>query len=240
MDWEGALITQDIYNNKSRTVKYVPVLFSDDHHQFIPEPIGSASRYVLTSDVNYQALYDFLLGQAGVEPGEVGEPKHKPRAKGQPLTFDDDGDASILFPHPSIPHPSIKISLPPPLTPHLFGRDDELQLLDEAWAKSDNQDRRLSCAGWASGQIGAGQQVAGALMAKRNYDGARRVFGWSFFSQGSSETQSATSESFIDDALQFFGDPDPAEGISDKANRLAKVLRAQRTVLVLDGLEPLQ
>ncbi len=89
VDWEGALITQDIYNNKSRTVKYVPVLFSDDHQQFIPEPIGSVTRYVLTSDSNYQALYDFLLGQAGVEPRAIGEPKLKPRRKATPLSFDD-------------------------------------------------------------------------------------------------------------------------------------------------------
>src|SRR5439155_6635710 len=46
---------------------------------------------------------------------------------------------------------------------------------------------------------------------------------------------------FVAGALRFFGDPSPSEGSpSDKAKRLAALVRRQRTLLILDGLEPLQ
>jgi SEFIR domain-containing protein len=38
-DWEGQLVTLDIYDSKSRTVKFVPVFFEDRYAQFIPEPL---------------------------------------------------------------------------------------------------------------------------------------------------------------------------------------------------------
>jgi len=227
--WEGALITQSIYDDDSRNLKYIPVLFSPDHKRFIPEPIRSASRYELTSAANYKLLLNALFGQAGVQPREVGEPKHRPRAKGHPLTFDDDGATNL--------QPSIKISLPPPLTPHLFGRDDELQLLDDAWASPTTKIVVFHALGGAGKSALVSKWLAG--MAKKNYDGARHVFGWSFFSQGSSENRSDSSEAFIDSALAFFGVTVEGDYFR-KADRLAEALRAERTVLVLDGLEPLQ
>ena len=66
VDWEGALITQELYDAKSKTCKFVPVLFADNQEGFIPEPLRGKTRYILNSEQNYQALYDFLLGQAGV------------------------------------------------------------------------------------------------------------------------------------------------------------------------------
>jgi len=71
-DWEGALITQEIYDARSRTVKFVPVLFSVGQEPFIPEPLRSHTYYELTSEKGYHALYEFLLGEAGVEPGPLG------------------------------------------------------------------------------------------------------------------------------------------------------------------------
>ena len=133
--------------------------------------------------------------------------------------------------------PSIKISLPPPLTPHLFGRDDELQLLDDAWANPATKIVIFHALGGAGKSALVSKWLA--QMAKRNYDGARRVFGWSFFSQGSSENRSDSSEAFIDSALAFFGVTVDGDYFR-KADRLAEALRAERTVLVLDGLEPLQ
>jgi len=35
-DWEGQLITLNLYNAKSKIVKFVPVLFSDQCKEFIP------------------------------------------------------------------------------------------------------------------------------------------------------------------------------------------------------------
>ena len=86
-DFEGSLITQEIYDARSRTLKFVPVLFSADDEKFIPEPLRSGTHYTLTSESSYQSLYDFLLEQAGVEPGKVGALKPRTRPRGKPLTF---------------------------------------------------------------------------------------------------------------------------------------------------------
>ncbi len=135
------------------------------------------------------------------------------------------------------PQPAIKITLPPPLTPHLFGRDDELQLLDAAWANPATNIVVFHALGGAGKSALVSKWLA--QMAAKNYDGARSVFGWSFFSQGSSENRSDSSEAFIDSALEFFGVTVEGDYFR-KADRLAEALRAERAVLVLDGVEPLQ
>jgi hypothetical protein len=77
-------------------------------------------------------------------------------------------------------------------------------------------------------------------MAAENYRSAELVFGWSFYRQGSSG-QSWSADEFIDAALAWFGDPDLRLGTAwEKGERLAKLIAHRRTLLVLDGLEPLQ
>ena len=77
-------------------------------------------------------------------------------------------------------------------------------------------------------------------MAVEHYRSAELVFGWSFYRQGSSGGSSSGDE-FLDSALTWFGDPDPRFGTSwEKGERLAKLISHRRTLLVLDGLEPLQ
>ena len=62
-----------------------------------------------------------------------------------------------------------------------------------------------------------------------------------FYSQGTSDDRQASSELFLDAALKFFHDPDPSQGTAqDKAERLAVLVQQSKTLLVLDGLEPLQ
>ena len=77
-------------------------------------------------------------------------------------------------------------------------------------------------------------------MAAEDYRSAQLVFGWSFYRQGSSGGTSSADE-FLDAALTWFGDPDPQIGSAwEKGERLAKLISHRRTLLVLDGLEPLQ
>jgi tetratricopeptide (TPR) repeat protein len=77
-------------------------------------------------------------------------------------------------------------------------------------------------------------------MATDHYRSAELVFGWSFYRQGSSGETSSEDE-FLDAALNWFGDPDPRLGTAwEKGERLAKLVAHRRTLLVLDGLEPLQ
>src|SRR5262245_64680020 len=77
-------------------------------------------------------------------------------------------------------------------------------------------------------------------MALENYRSAELVFGWSFYRQGASGGTSSADE-FLDASLAWFGDPDPRLGTAwEKGERLAKLIARRRTLLILDGLEPLQ
>jgi hypothetical protein len=83
-----------------------------------------------------------------------------------------------------------------------------------------------------------------AEMAHAGWPGAARVFDWSFYSQGAREEggeQGASAELFLAEALKFFGDPDPPPVSSEeRGKRLARLVGQTKSLLVLDGLEPLQ
>jgi tetratricopeptide (TPR) repeat protein len=134
----------------------------------------------------------------------------------------------------------IKLSLAKlPLTDaYIFGREKELLMLDAAW--NNHRTNIVTLVAW--GGVGKTALVNKWLsqMAKDNYRGAERVFCWSFYSQGTSD-RVVSADIFIAEALKWFGDTNPWQGSPwDKGERLAELIRQQRTLLILDGLEPLQ
>jgi hypothetical protein len=50
VNWEGALITQEIYESRSATLRFVPVFLSAFVEMWIPEPLRSVTFYELTSE----------------------------------------------------------------------------------------------------------------------------------------------------------------------------------------------
>ena len=91
-DFEGQLITLDIYNAKSRSLKFVPILFSPECAHFIPDPLLGTTSYLLDSDSeasveSYSVLLAFLYGKAGVTPFPLSQPKSFERRKAEPLSF---------------------------------------------------------------------------------------------------------------------------------------------------------
>jgi hypothetical protein len=120
----------------------------------------------------------------------------------------------------------------------VFGREEDIAFLDAAWANP--QVNVVTIVAWAG--VGKSTLVNHWLrrMAAEHYRFAELVFGWSFYRQGTSG-QSSSADEFLDAALAWFGDPDPRIGMPwEKGERLAKLMVHRRTVLVLDGLEPLQ
>jgi predicted ATPase len=120
----------------------------------------------------------------------------------------------------------------------VFGREEDLAFLDAAWA--DSQVNVVSVVAWAG--VGKSTLVNHWLrrLAVDQYRWADLVFGWSFYRQGTSGGASSADE-FLDAALAWFDDPDPRVGTAwEKGERLAKLIANRRTLLVLDGLEPLQ
>jgi len=124
---------------------------------------------------------------------------------------------------------------------HLFGRDEELAALDQI--ASDPTKKILTVV--AFGGVGKTSLVIEwmARQAAKNWEGFERVFDWSFFSQGTREQGAASAEGFVAEALKFFGDEAMAQSAAsawDKGARLAHLSAQRRTLLVLDGVEPLQ
>jgi hypothetical protein len=120
----------------------------------------------------------------------------------------------------------------------LFGREEDIAFLDRTWANKDVN--VVTIVAWAG--VGKSTLVNHWLrgMAAEKYRSAELVFGWSFYRQGTSGGTSSADE-FLNAALSWFGDPDPRLGTAwEKGERLAKLVSHRRTLLVLDGLEPLQ
>lgn len=132
----------------------------------------------------------------------------------------------------------ININRLPVTGPQLFGRGEQLECLDTTWAGSETH--IVSLVAW--GGVGKSALVNYwlARMTKDDYRGADLVYGWSFYSQGTTD-RAASADQFIEAALTWFGDPDPNKGSPwDKGERLAQLVARHRTLLILDGLEPLQ
>jgi hypothetical protein len=120
----------------------------------------------------------------------------------------------------------------------VFGREEDIAFLDDAWANPHSN--VVTIVAWAG--VGKSTLVNHWLrgMAAENYRSAELIFGWSFYRQGTTGKTSSADE-FLDAALTWFGEPDPRVGTAwEKGERLAKLVAHRRTLLVLDGLEPLQ
>ena len=132
----------------------------------------------------------------------------------------------------------LDVSRLPETGSRLFGRRDELNLLDKAWDDPNTNIVILK----AHGGVGKSTlvRVWTEQMDEDNYREAEYVYAWSFYSQGTSE-RVTSADQFVAAALEFFGDPDPQKGSAwDRGERLAGLVAKQRTLLLLDGMEPLQ
>jgi hypothetical protein len=81
--WEGALITNSIYESGGRNTKFIPIVLTHADVRNIPVFLRLFSYYDLSSPRGYEALYRHLTGQPEIVPGELGEvsrklPRHVP------------------------------------------------------------------------------------------------------------------------------------------------------------------
>jgi transcriptional regulator with AAA-type ATPase domain len=131
------------------------------------------------------------------------------------------------------------VSILLPMTgPHLFGRERNVRVLDQAWDDPNTHIIVLT----AFGGVGKSTLLTHWLqsMTGTSDRGADRVYARSFYNQ-SSDDRILTGDVLIADALNWFGDEDPRGGYpGERGERLAQILKSQRTLLVLDGLEVVQ
>lgn len=214
--WEGRIIYNRIYGDK-RNVRFIPVLFDGATTEHIPIPIRNDAHYRISqfdlTDPGYEALYRDLIGRPYVTKPDLGD--IVPLATRQPLTTFQPLIASSRLPSATL----------------LIGRESELAMLDAAWS-GDSKKNVVTIVAFG----GVGKSTLAAHWAITKYGDVERYFDWSFYRQGSSDV-------FLKTALEFFGDPALAASAADgwsKGERLAQLVAQRRTLLILDGLEPLQ
>ncbi|HSS77041.1 MAG TPA: TIR domain-containing protein [Thermoanaerobaculia bacterium] len=134
--------------------------------------------------------------------------------------------------------PRLDLGRLPTIGPEFVGREAELARLDAAWDDPVTHVVTLV----AFGGVGKSALVSRWLdrRSAAGWPDVRRALDWSFYSQGTEE-RVTSADRFLDHALRFFGDPEPAAGSArDRGLRLADLVRREKTLLVLDGVEPLQ
>jgi tetratricopeptide (TPR) repeat protein len=224
--WESTLTFNQIYQADSQNTRFIPILFDPDDAEYIPSILQVATYYCVNTEEGYEKLYRRLTNQPIKQKPELGILKKLP-SKERKSDF--------------LKAQAINVSLAkmPTTNPDVFGREKELAILDEAWESEHTNIVMLV----AFGGVGKTALVNKWLinMELDNFRGAERVLGWTFYSQGSRQDGQASADQFIASALRWFGDPNPDEGSPwNKGERLAQLVRKEKTLLVLDGLEPLQ
>lgn len=134
----------------------------------------------------------------------------------------------------------------------LIGRDAEKARISDAWARALRAEtgRPHLLTFVALGGEGKTSLVAKWAvdeMLAKGWPGCDAAFAWSFYSQGTRDQVAASSDVFLKAALDFFADDDDdrafaasAAGAYEKGQRLARRVGSRRSLLILDGLEPLQ
>lgn len=125
---------------------------------------------------------------------------------------------------------------------HLIGRDEELSILDDAWASGKTRLVVLDAMG-GTGKTALINRFLANMGddPERPWRGAQRVYCWSFYSQGTDEKRQGDADSFFAQALEWFGyEGTPITSANRRGRTLAELINKRRTLLVLDGLEPLQ
>lgn len=118
----------------------------------------------------------------------------------------------------------------------LLGRQEEIKEIQLLY--DSKQTNIVSITAW--GGVGKTSLVKMWINNIKEIDNQKKIFVWSFYSQGSSDIM-VSSDLFFLQALKFFNDYNPEFGtVSEKANRLASLLSLNKAVLILDGLEPIQ
>ena len=206
--------------------------------QGVPQPVVSLIEVLLDKDPGrrFQTPAELLKALPTITGAIEGGRTITYQSLGQ--MPDRDSYSAARKPPARLGPENISIARLPVTGSDLFGREEDIAFLNDAWANPDVN--VVTIVAWAG--VGKSTLINHWLrgMAAEHYRAAELVFGWSFYRQGSSGGTSSADE-FLDAALTWFGDPDPRIGTAwEKGERLAKLISHRRTLLVLDGLEPLQ
>jgi tetratricopeptide (TPR) repeat protein len=117
------------------------------------------------------------------------------------------------------------------------GREDVLALLQDTWQEGGCHILALSAWGGTGKSSIINKWLDNPLEGQK----PENVYSWSFHNQGDTGKKQSSSSEFIEHALKFFNNSQTNfTSEHEKSTHLAKLIAAQRNVLILDGLEPFQ
>ena len=208
--WEGSLIYNTLYRDRTLNNKFVPVLFKSENEQSVPTILFGNSRYDLSLPRGYNHLYSHLRGELGAKMPELGRPRFVRTIHSDDL---------------------------PTVEGELFGRKGELALLDTAIADSKIHIVQFVASGGTGKTklirhwLDENNDKIEALIAWSFYSQGssedKQISATPFFMQA---LKSLGSDKSVSD----FNTEE------EKGEYVANLLREKRCLLVLDGLEPLQ
>jgi len=76
--WEGAILTQELYDAETKNTNFIPVIFSADDSAHIPVILRSATHYDINSEDGYKALYRHLTNQPHAVKPKLGKIQSMP------------------------------------------------------------------------------------------------------------------------------------------------------------------
>jgi hypothetical protein len=76
--WEGAIVTQELYDAEANNTRFVPVVFSAPDKVHIPIPLRSATHYDLGEEAGYESFYRHLTNQPLTPPPDLGPRRPMP------------------------------------------------------------------------------------------------------------------------------------------------------------------
>jgi hypothetical protein len=71
--WEGAILTQGLYDAEAENTRFIPILFSSHDSIHIPIVLRGAGYYDLDTEEGYENLYRYLTNQPRVLKPNLGE-----------------------------------------------------------------------------------------------------------------------------------------------------------------------
>ncbi|WP_133512446.1 ATP-binding protein [Candidatus Thiosymbion oneisti] len=251
--WEAGLTRRLLYAQKLHNDRIFPICFEPSDKRHIPLELVGYDYFLLEGPDGYESLLRKLLNRPRYELPQPGPAPELPTQTTEPL-FDRLGGSGPV-------EPSTPAAGPPPRAPlpqrialsrlldlgvasrfeELVGREKEHRILDQAWHDRDTHILIFV----AAGGVGKTSLITDWMtgFVHNRWQGVDAFFDWSFYSQGTRDQGAANSGQFLDAALRHFGEtaladsPAPAD---TKAERLAERLAEARTLLLLDGVEPLQ
>lgn len=122
----------------------------------------------------------------------------------------------------------------------IFGRTNVFKKINDLWLSNELNILEIIADGGIGKTALINHWLSNFVLKKYvKLNNIRYIFGWSFYEQGYNDNF-VSADLFINSALSFFEKKSVELSSSEKAKRLAKLILKSKSLLILDGLEPLQ